>query len=551
MSNQESGQEEMKFNRANTFKLIAIHCVFTLMVFTGAALSPQDSAAEDDGKEKGRLWVTIQDEDGKPTGARLYVKGSDGTTYIPEGSLARGRGSERFFHSSGHFQMALPLDKIQIRAVKGFEYLPVDEEVNLEFIELNDRTTGKVLTMKRLIDMPARGWFSGDVHMHPNHRIGGLYITMEDCLVLAQGEDIKVANLLISNRQETVRVFDKEFFRDGEIDPLSTPETLLAVQEEFRNADGMYGHMVLLGIDRLITPFYTGVTPNWEDYPPNYMIAKQAKDQGGVVSYAHPASEVGIPDGYHEAREFPIDLALGVVDALDLLSNMDEEGGSWMYYRVLNTGLKCTASAGTDTQMDSADRSSISGGSKVYVKLDPPLTYEKWLEGYRNGRTFVTNGPLLTLTVDGNDPGGELQLKGPAKVEISAEATSIVPFETLELIVNGERVASVTSEENGKTAKLEQELELTKSSWIAAKVTGQRHPLVMNDSAVFAHTSPVYVYLDGQPISSPEDAQILVNWIDQLIEDVETRGRFSTEERRREVLEIFRKGRRYYEERTN
>src|SRR4051812_20073829 len=262
-----------------------------------------------------RLWVRLQDEQGRPITARVYLRTEKGEYLIPEGSIGRGR-RERFFHARGQFQAVLPPGKYTVEATKGFEYEPVTKSLNLTFLELNDRTTTETITLKRFIDVPAQGWFSGDVHMHPNHREGGLYMTMEDCELLAAGEDIRVANLLISNRQYTTRVFDTEFFRDGEVEPASTAESMLVVQEEFRNTSDMYGHMPLLGIKRLVEPFFSGERPYWEDYPPNYSTAKRVQEAGGVVSYAHPATRLGVLLGPHQAREFPIDLALGVINAL-------------------------------------------------------------------------------------------------------------------------------------------------------------------------------------------------------------------------------------------
>lgn len=495
----------------------------------------------------GRLRVNLQDESGKPVTARIYLHAPDGRFLVPDGSIKRGR-REEFFHARGQFQIAVPPERYRIEAIKGFEYYPMETEVDLDYIELQNRTTVGTIILKRMIDMPALGWYSGDVHMHPNHRDGGLYMTLEDSLLVAAGEDIRVANLLSSNRQGTTRVFDDEFFLDGEVDPVSSDESLLVVQQEFRNTSGMYGHMPLLGIQRLVQPFFTGLRPNWEDYPPNYTIAKMVQEQGGVVSYAHPATAEGIPEGLHVAREFPIDLALGVVNALDLLSNMNEEGACWMYYRVLNSGLKCTASTGTDTQMDVPDRSTISGGSKVYVKLEPPLTYPKWIEGYRRGRTFVSNGPLLFLEIDEKEPGDEIHFSGSRRVNISARAQSLVPMGVLELIVNGQVIASAEPQENGTLARLNHTLELNESAWIAARVWGEGHRLVMNDPKLFAHTSPVYFLRDGRPVAVAEDAGIVIEWIDRLIQDVRSSPRFSSEERRQEVIELFKKGRLYYEQ---
>src|SRR5688500_1673614 len=280
------------------------------------------------------------------------------------------------------------------------------------------------------------------------------------CQFPASGADIRVPNFVISTRQYTTLVFDTEFFRDGMADPASTEESLMVVQEEFRNTSDMYGHMPLLGINRLVEPFFTGERPYWEDYPPNYTIAKRVQEMGGVVSYAHPTSRMGILVGPHFAREFPIDLALGVINGLDIVSNMDEDAATYLYYRVLNCGLRCTASAGTDTQMDVTDNGSISGGGKVYVKLEPPLTYAKWIEGFKAGRTFASNGPLLIFTVDDKGPGSEIKLTGPRRLNIAAEALSLAPMQAIELVVNGEVVATAESTTEGMTAKLSHVLEL-------------------------------------------------------------------------------------------
>lgn len=523
--------------------------VCLVLLFSGTFLGGQATKPLQGEADRTRLWVRLSDDQGMPVTARVYLRDEAGTAYAPEASLVREtRFGESYFHARGHFQLEVPPGEVTIEATKGFEYIPVKTNLQLRYLELQDRTTAVNLVLKRMIDMPALGWYSGDVHMHPNHRIGGVYMTMEDCLLVAAGEDIRVASLLISNRQGTTRVFDTEYFLDGAVDPASSEESMLVVQEEFRNTTGMYGHIILLGIKKLIRPFFTGIRPNLEDYPPNFTIAQKARDQGGVISYAHPAEEADIPVGLHIAREFPVDLALGVVDALDLLSNMDEEAATWMYYRVLNCGLKCTASAGTDSQMD-VMRAGMPGGGKVYVKInEPPLTYEKWLEGFRAGRTFVSNGPLLFLEVEGKEPGQELHFSGPTAVRISARAQSLVPMKSIELIVNGKVVSSAKPNDDGSNAALTHTLELEKSSWIAARVSGEGHRWVVNDRNLFAHTSPVYVHIDGRPIASREDSKIVVQWIDRLIEDVRSSPRFFDEQKRSEVVELFERARRYYEE---
>lgn len=121
-------------------------------------------------------------------------------------------------------------------------------------------------------------------------------------------------------------------------------------------------------------------------------------------------------------------------------------------------------------------------------------------------------------------------------------------MKNIELIVNGEVVSTAMPTDEGSNVALTHTLELEKSSWIAARVSGEGHRWVVNDRELFAHTSPVYVYIDRQPIASAEDAEIVVRWINRLIEDVRSSPRFFDEQRRSEVVELFERGRRYYEE---
>lgn len=516
------------------------------MLFAAALAAAATGWAAGAADAPGRMWVRLVGEDGLPLAARVYVSDANGTWLVPQGSIDRSswRHKATFFHAEGSFQIEAPAGEVVVEAVRGFEFLPATRKMTLR----SNETATATLVLKRWIDLPALGWHSGDVHMHPNHVEGGLVMNMEDCRLYAQAEDIHVANLLISSTDSDY-VFDLDMFRGGRPDPLSSPGHLLVVQEEFRNTSAMYGHMPLLGIAQLVEPFFSGQadSKHWEDYPPNFTIAKAAKEQGGIVAYTHPADREGIPVGPHLAREFPVDLALGVVDALDILGNMSEEGGCWMYYRVLNSGLRCTASSGSDSRMD-VPRHSLSGGGKVYVRAGNPLTYEGWLDAYKAGRTFVTNGPIVSLDVEGREPGDEIQLGEPGQVRVTARAHSpIVPFAVLELIVNGEVVATARPGGNGASAELVHELTVAESSWIAARVWGEGHRLVINDPRTFAHTSPVYVTIAGRPIGIARDAKIVVAWIDRLIEDVVNSPRFASEERRAEVVALFRRGQAYYE----
>jgi hypothetical protein len=172
------------------------------------------AAAADD---SARLWVRLVDERSALTAARIQVRDAAGKTHIPSGSLRRqsGRVNGSFFHASIQFRIDIQAGQATIEAAKGFEFAPVKQRVEIK----PNQTTVAIITLERWIDLPALGWHSGDVHMYLNHVLGGVFMTMEDCRLYAESEDIRVSNLLIS-KTDADHVYDTEYFRSGQPDPL-------------------------------------------------------------------------------------------------------------------------------------------------------------------------------------------------------------------------------------------------------------------------------------------------------------------------------------------
>src|SRR5207237_1146047 len=74
-------------------------------------------------------------------------------------------------------------------------------------------------------------------------------------------------------------------------------------------------------------------------------------------------------------------------------------------------------------------------------------TPEKLHAGLKQGRTFVTNGPLLGLEINGKHPGDEITLAKPTTLPYHASLRSIVAIDHFELIFNGRVIASHRLEE--------------------------------------------------------------------------------------------------------
>jgi hypothetical protein len=334
-------------------------------------------------------------------------------------------------------------------------------------------------------------------------------------------------------------IHDEQHFSGGP-HSLSLPNHIIYWNEEMRNASG-YGHMCFFGLRQLVQPFYTGLpdTPHWESYPPNYAQAAAARRQGGAVTYAHPAKAATFDQA--SARELPVDLALGEIDAMDVLSNEDEMAGMDLWYRLLNCGFRLSISAGTDSFMNVSDHYTP-GGGRVYVKVDKPLDYADWLWNYKRGRSFASNGPVILLTVNGKEPGDELRFAegSSPRVTLNALVHTQVPLDKVEVIVNGKIEASIPAR-GLRHLTLDRTIPVRRSSWIAVRALGPAHRLVVNDSQAFAHTSPVYVYLGRQPIAFRSDLYFYVDWVQRLIARVNESTRFASPQRKQEVVDLFRR----------
>jgi Tol biopolymer transport system component len=493
----------------------------------------------------GRVRVVLTDASTKQeTQARAYVVAADGKSYTPGDGFHRMVvvTNDHYFHAPGNFEIELPAGPATIELAKGFEYRPVKKQVTVAA----GQTSTVEFALERFADLPARGYYSGDNHIHMNY--GGIYDATPRSLMLeADGEDLHVVNDVIANQAGT-RIHDLKYF-EGKLNATSKPNRLMYFNEEFR--PGFAGHMALLNIKEFIWPQFPGNqgTATAAHYPPNSHVLDQVHKQGGVAGYVHPfTTPKRDPEeyDYSGAREFPVNAALGNVDYYDVMCIWsDEYVSAQVWYRVLNLGFRVPASAGTDA-MTNYWRAPAIGTTRVYVRSGPKLEYEQWIKGLTAGRSFVTNGPLLFMRVDAKEPGDEIQLPGGGtSVRVEVEAQSIVPMDTLDIVQNGKVVRSVKLTDPFNVT-FDERIPVERSGWIAARVTGPERQRLLMDSYVYAHTNPVYLIKNGAKSASPEDARYFLRWIDRVLVLLEQSDAFDNPTQKKEVIDLWRRARVVY-----
>jgi hypothetical protein len=478
----------------------------------------------------GKLRVKILDDKGKVTAARVHLNAADGRSYAPQESWLRvdwimydhmDEEEYHYFHTDGEFEIDLPPGKATFGVAKGFEFLPVDQEVTVR----EDRPESVTIRLKRLDKARDKGWWDGGNHFHMNYS-GVYYNPPETMMFQGDAEDIHVLNNLICNKEQ--RIPDIAHFT-GKPDPVSTKERILYHNQEYHPP--FWGHGAFLNLkEHYVIPDYVGYqnTVVASLHPSNTVPNQVAREQGALAGYAHGAG-----------RNFSADLALGTVDFVEV----NGIGGMDQLYRAWNCGYDVVASAGEDA-FGNFYRSYIVGSNRVYVKSGKELDYDKWIADFRAGRSFVSAGPLVYFTVNGKDPGDTINLPaGSHTMRAKAEVRSIMPIESIELLFNNKVVGKLEPTGEAQIATLNEEVTIEGSGWFAVRTRAKyaRHPI--RRAFPFAATMPVRVIVDQKPIRSHEDAQFFIDRLDGVLKQAIETGPWNTEAEKEDIKRQYAEAR--------
>jgi TolB protein len=521
----------------------------------------------------GRLRLGIT-EGGRPLPARVSVTGTDGRSFTPEGAWRHSDDyfdrQERkieygYFHSPGSSELVVPADTpLSVEVLRGLEYRPWRQTVEVGAGEARELSVG----LERLSDWPARGWWSGDLHVHMNY--GGAYrATPATLRSQAEAEDLHAVFNLIVNKEQ--RIPDIGSFT-GKLDPVSTASTLIRHDEEFHTS--WWGHTSLLGLtDHVLLPIYAGYvnTAAASLHPSSVAVSDLARAQGALVGYVHPFDSVpdptraGDPAAYPipgfeggDPVALPVDAALGKVDFYEAVGLSAPLPTSSVWYRLLNCGFRIPAGAGTDAMTNYSSLRGPVGMNRVFVNTGGPLEMGSFLEGLKAGRTFATNGPLVELNIrrgstsgPWSQPGAEISLPaGSHTLEARVSLRSIVPVDRLEIVRNGEVAATVPLAGDGTSADATLSLPVKASGWYVLRAWSERsrHPVL--DFYPFGTTSPVYVTVGGRPVRSAADARYFAAWVERLRAAADKHPDWTTPAEKTEALAHLDRARREFEARA-
>src|SRR5262249_51659771 len=189
---------------------------------------------------------------------------------------------------------------------------------------------------------------------------------------------------------------------------------------------------------------------------------------------------------------------------------------------------------------------------RTYARLEvgQEFNYQNWIEAVRAGRTFVTNGPLLFFSVNGQDPGAVIELDATAQtVHIRAEVRSLVPLRRLEVVANNTVVGWSEPAGSRESATLERDVFLPGGGWLLPRCGGEYDDAM--ESGVAAITSPVYVQIEGQsPRPDPATIAKFSGYLDKMLDWAKNEARFENDPQRERLAGIFREARQALQKRA-
>lgn len=480
--------------------------------------------------DTGRNWVhttVLDDETGNPIPCRVHFRAPNGIPYAPHGHHAHVHsnlgtwhidvggdvrlGQISYAYIDGKCQGWLPRGEVIVDVARGYEYEPLRAKV-----EIQPGQRELTLRLKRHSNLNKERYFSGDTHVH--------FLSTQGAITEAAAEDLDVVNLLLSQWGHLF-TNTEEFI--GKPVASGDGETIVYATQE--NRQHLLGHLTLLGLKEMVMPWCSD-GPSEAEMGGNLEVtlshwADACHAQGGTVVIPHLPNPNGEPAAL---------IATNRADAVEFL--VHNPFFHLEYYRYLNGGYQLPLAGGTD-KMDSGVPVGLYR-TYAYIPPDQPFTYDNWCKALRGGNTFLSGGPLLRFTVNGEPIGSTLRLgKNGGTVEVEAVATSTLPIHTLEIVQGtpgkaGEvfTVAASTEEANGtRELRLRATLKITETTWLCARCSGPNYTAVRHfDSwgrGIMAHTSPVYLACgDSYTLCDPSTMHYMLTLLDGSLEYIRRRA---------------------------
>jgi hypothetical protein len=412
------------------------------------------------------------------------------------------------FVCDGQVRLELPAGGYRYVVERGPEFRPVRGQFDVAAGEKRQVQ----LRLERIAHLAARGWWSGDLHVHRK---------AADIELLMAAEDLHVAPVM-------------SWWHAGKWIDMRVPGEQLRVFPGTRYADLRAGEDERDGGALLFFHLDDPLPLKDASYTFPIMTASIAE-----ARRQKPGAWIDIEKPFW--WEVPLWLAAGEADSVGLANNhmnrsrmLDEE--AWgrprdrqkypsprgngfysqdLYYHILNCGLHLPPSAGSASGV----LPNPVGYNRVYVQLDGDFNYDAWWKALRRGRSFVTNGPLLRCRANGHwsDHAFTAPAGGTVDITIDVELDSNDPVSKLEIIRNGQVASTHSWKPSARQATIGP-VTFDRSGWFLVRAIAD-----VDHTFRFASTAPWHVKIGDQPHISRASVQFFLDWLGERRAKIEVK----------------------------
>ncbi len=459
----------------------------------------------------GTLKIKIRNSQGEAVLGKVSFLGISPTRspyFRPDNPIETGRSYEGFknscFPGEEGLEIKLPPGSYLASASCGPEY-----SVDQKAIEVVVGENGElVFVIDRVVKTP--GLVSFDPHLHTTRSDGTPSIPERIRSVVAEGIEV-----IAATDHNTVT----DYFPD--LKKLGLEKKLAVLPgNEITTPDVIHFNSYPLEI-RPNEPM-NGAINSASDEAGQLFAESRKKNPAAIIQVNHPrAGDLGYFNNLNLDPETAATALPGLSLEFDLLEVLNgpyyfssNQSSIEDWFHLLNRGYYFPIVGSSDSH--GIDRGEP-GYSRTYIMYSGGeannLDLQSFLQSLKKGRSFVTNGPLLALLVNGRASLGDtISVKG-GRVDIQAQAWSApwVEIGEVRLVLNGERRIIFPLNGAGRKAEeFRQEISLTlaEDTSICLEALGRRtmFPVLQSLSRTgefeggtipYAITNPVFVDVDG------------------------------------------------------
>jgi hypothetical protein len=442
----------------------------------------------------GELTVTTKEaKSDKPLAARWIIRRADGKPARLPRYLLDGVGvaipSEQLFR--------LPDGGYQFEVIRGPEYRLLDGT----FAFSRDGFGNETIVLHRFVDMAQEGWISGD----------GLALrSAKDLPQLMQANDLHavIAPQLVTTSTKTART---ERNKAEGLDPWIRTDAIV---------DPRCPGLLIVGA--------SGYKPLEKQSCSGELIRQAAEAKAEAIVITQPSD-----------WDVPIWLASGRISAMAVLHpevRLDRPGkiigrqpsetgyldehapGNWgerVWRMALEAGLRIP----TIGLSGAAEKGNPVGYNRVYAHCNtvsgddqPRVTPAEYWQRVWEGRSIVTNGPLMRPGLGGYLPGEVISIGAGYELQLAPELKLAVrdPVDYLEVIFNERSIYSARLDEAAKVGVKTPALPIQESGWVIFRVVTRQV-----DHWRVAISSPWWIDVGGQPRISRKACDFFSTWLEE------------------------------------